>query len=55
MTTTLLDHLDGRTMSDARPADDLTAPARRLRATMAAARVAFTTRHAGCTLRDASR
>ena len=41
--TTLLDHIDGRAATDAQPATaDVTAPARRLRATMAAVRLAFT-------------
>ena len=39
--TTLLDHIDGRAATDARPATaDVTAPAQRLRATMAAVRLA---------------
>src|SRR3954447_15856731 len=43
--TTLLDHLDSRTALDAQPAtatSAVTAPAQRLRATMAAVRVRFT-------------
>src|SRR4051794_10143069 len=41
--TTLLDHIDGRAAIDAQPTTtDVTAPAQRLRATMAAVRLAFT-------------
>ena len=41
--TTLLDHIDNRAAIDAhQPSTDVTAPARRLRATMAAVRLSFT-------------
>jgi len=40
--TTLLDHIDDRATTEARPTTDVTTPAGRLRATMAAARVSFT-------------
>jgi len=41
--TTLLDHIDSRAAIDARPSTaDVTAPAQRLRATMAAVRLSFT-------------
>ena len=41
--TTLLDHTDNRAATEARPiTGDVTGPARRLRATMAACRVQFT-------------